>query len=213
MQSKGSIQYCWTLIVMFGDTSLLITSNNAQSKARLDHQQCLIKYSIQRLIEESNDVFVQVNPIDFENSEGNLGIANALLLHLSSKLPISRFQRDLSDSTVLRNVGVAIGHSYLAYQSTIRGIQKLFIDEEVLKSDLEDHWELLSEAIQTIMRKYGVPEPYEKLKELTRGKTITRSGLLEFIKSLDIPEDVKVRISCIYCIILCALECTARVES
>lgn len=134
-----------------------------------------------------------MNPIDFENSEGNLGIANALLLHLASKLPVSRFQRDLSDSTVLRNVGVAIGHSYLAYQSTIRGIQKLFVDEVVLKSDLADHWELLSEAIQTIMRKYGVSEPYEKLKELTRGKTITRSSLLEFIESLEIPEDVKVR--------------------
>lgn len=134
----------------------------------------------------------KVNPIDFENSEGNLGIANAILNHLSAKLPISRWQRDLTDSTVLRNVGVGIGYSLIAYSSTLRGINKLMADEDRITSDLNAHWEVLAEPIQTVMRRYGIEKPYEKLKALTRGKkTITQADLQEFITGLDIPDDAK----------------------
>ncbi|WOG94018.1 hypothetical protein DCAR_0313308 [Daucus carota subsp. sativus] len=133
----------------------------------------------------------KVNPIDFENSEGNLGIANAYLSHFSSKLPISRWQRDLTDSTVLRNMGVALGHALLAYRSALQGISKLQVNEAALSKDLNQAWEVLAEPIQTVMRRYGVPEPYEKLKALTRGRGITRESILEFIEGLDIPKDAK----------------------
>ena len=133
----------------------------------------------------------KVNPIDFENSEGNLGIANALLNHLSNKLPISRWQRDLTDSTVLRNLGVGVAHSIIAYSSTMRGISKLMINKEALAEDLDNTWEILAEPIQTVMRRYGIEKPYEKLKELTRGQSITAKTLKEFVETLDIPEQAK----------------------
>ena len=133
----------------------------------------------------------KVNPIDFENAEGNLGIANALFDHMSAKLPISRWQRDLSDSTVLRNIGVAIGHSILAYQSACKGINKLEPNHDVIHNDLDQHWEVLGEAVQTVMRRYKLPEPYEKLKAFTRGKRIDKEMLQQFIRQLDLPEPVK----------------------
>ena len=133
----------------------------------------------------------KVNPIDFENSEGNLGIANALLKHLSEKLPVSRWQRDLTDSTVLRNLGTALGHSLLAYDSALKGLGKLETNPERLAEDLNNCWEVLAEPVQTVMRRFGVPNPYEQLKELTRGKGITPEGLRSFIQGLAIPEDAK----------------------
>jgi adenylosuccinate lyase len=133
----------------------------------------------------------KINPIDFENSEGNLGIANALLDHLANKLPLSRWQRDLTDSTVLRSMGVAIGHAYLAYQSLLRALQKVSPDVGVINADLDDHWEILAEPIQTMMRRYGIAEPYEKLKKFTRGKKINKELLQQFIAELDLPKDVK----------------------
>ncbi|KFK28518.1 hypothetical protein AALP_AA7G007000 [Arabis alpina] len=133
----------------------------------------------------------KVNPIDFENSEGNLGKANAELTFFSMKLPISRMQRDLTDSTVLRNMGGALGHSLLGYKSAIQGIGKLQVNEARLKEDLDHNWEVLAEPIQTVMRRYGVPEPYEKLKELTRGRAVNEEIIREFIKKLDLPEDAK----------------------
>ena len=134
----------------------------------------------------------KVNPIDFENSEGNLGLANALLDHLAAKLPISRWQRDLSDSTVLRNVGVALGYALLAYDSCLRGIAKLEVNPDRLQQDLDQNWEVLAEAVQTVMRRYGVEQPYEKLKELTRGKGgIDRESLHAFIRGLAIPAEAK----------------------
>jgi adenylosuccinate lyase len=133
----------------------------------------------------------KVNPIDFENSEGNLGIANALLRHLSDKLPISRWQRDLTDSTVLRNLGNALGHTLLAYDSALKGLKKLETNPVRLEEDLNDCWEVLAEPIQTVMRRYQVPNPYEQLKELTRGKAITKEGIQTFILGLDIPQEAK----------------------
>ncbi|MGB1543469.1 MAG: adenylosuccinate lyase [Spongiibacter marinus] len=133
----------------------------------------------------------KVNPIDFENSEGNLGIANAVLQHLAAKLPISRWQRDLTDSTVLRNMGVGMAYSMIAYQATLKGLGKLQINPERLAADLDDAWEVLAEPIQTVMRRYGVEEPYEKLKALTRGQRITRETLASFIDTLEIPEAAK----------------------
>ena len=133
----------------------------------------------------------KVNPIDFENSEGNLGLANALLRHLTEKLPISRWQRDLTDSTVLRNMGVALGYALLAYDSLLRGLGKLEADADRLCTDLDANWELLAEPIQTVMRRYGVANPYEKLKELTRGNRISREGMQSFVQSLEIPEEAK----------------------
>ncbi len=133
----------------------------------------------------------KVNPIDFENSEGNLGVANALLRHLSEKLPISRWQRDLTDSTVLRNLGNALGHTLLAYDSALRGLRKLETNHARLAEDLDACWEVLAEPIQTVMRRYQVPNPYEQLKELTRGKVITKEGIQAFILGLDIPPDAK----------------------
>ncbi|KAM4093842.1 hypothetical protein ACB094_06G149600 [Castanea mollissima] len=133
----------------------------------------------------------KVNPIDFENSEGNLGVANGGLSHLSIKLPISRWQRDLTDSTVLRNMGVGLGHSILAYKSTLQGITKLQVNEARLSEDLNQSWEVLAEPIQTVMRRYGVPEPYEKLKELTRGRAVTKESITQFIEGLELPKEAK----------------------
>ena len=133
----------------------------------------------------------KVNPIDFENSEGNLGLANAIFQHLSMKLPISRWQRDLTDSTVLRNMGVGFGYCAIAYASLAKGLSKLQVSEARLANDLDNSWEVLAEPIQTIMRRYGVDEPYEKLKALTRGITITASVLAEFVETLEIPESAK----------------------
>lgn len=129
----------------------------------------------------------KINPIDFENSEGNLGIANALLEHMIAKLPISRWQRDLSDSTVLRNMGVVMGHSLLAYQATIKGLKKLEPNRAVIAADLNQHWEVLGEAIQTIMRRYKLEQPYEKLKDFTRGKVVDQNILQQFIMQLPLP--------------------------
>ncbi|MGA9853370.1 MAG: adenylosuccinate lyase [Gammaproteobacteria bacterium] len=136
----------------------------------------------------------KVNPIDFENAEGNLGIANALLRHFAEKLPLSRWQRDLTDSTVLRNVGVAIGHSVLAYESFLKGMSKLEADADRMKTDLDSNWEVLTEAIQTVMRRYGMETPYEQLKVLTRGKRVDREALRKFIKNLEIPNQAKQRL-------------------
>ncbi|MCC6532916.1 MAG: adenylosuccinate lyase [Burkholderiales bacterium] len=137
----------------------------------------------------------KVNPIDFENSEGNLGIANALLRHMADKLPVSRWQRDLTDSTVLRNMGVALGHALLAWQSCLRGLDKLEADRSRIDADLDAAWEVLAEPIQTVMRRYGVADPYEQLKTLTRGRSgIDRASLHEFIRALDIPDDAKQRL-------------------
>ena len=136
----------------------------------------------------------KVNPIDFENAEGNLGLANALLRHLSEKLPISRWQRDLTDSTVLRNIGVALGYATLAYTSLLTGLNKLEMNEEALAQDLDAAWEVLAEPIQTVMRRYGVQGAYEKLKEVTRGKTVTADSLHGLIRSLDIPQPEKDRL-------------------
>ena len=133
----------------------------------------------------------KVNPIDFENSEGNLGIANALFGHLAQKLPISRWQRDLTDSTVLRNLGVGFGHSLIAYHATRKGISKLQVNEENLLAELDQNWEVLAEPIQTVMRRYGIEKPYEKLKELTRGKRVNSESMREFIQTLELPETVK----------------------
>ncbi len=133
----------------------------------------------------------KVNPIDFENSEGNLGIANAVLQHLAAKLPISRWQRDLTDSTVLRNMGVGFAYSQIAYQATLKGLGKLELNPERIAADLDDSWEVLAEPIQTVMRRYGVEEPYEKLKALTRGQRITKDTLAVFIETLEIPEEAK----------------------
>lgn len=133
----------------------------------------------------------KVNPIDFENSEGNLGIANAVLQHLASKLPISRWQRDLTDSTVLRNLGVGFAHSIIAYEASLKGISKLQLNEARIAEDLEACWEVLAEPIQTVMRRYAIENPYEKLKELTRGKGISPQALQTFIDSLDMPSEAK----------------------
>ncbi|HEX2011927.1 MAG TPA: adenylosuccinate lyase, partial [Roseateles sp.] len=136
----------------------------------------------------------KVNPIDFENAEGNFGLASALLTHLSQKLPISRWQRDLTDSTVLRNMGVALGYAVLGYESLLKGLDKLEVNEAALAADLDSAWEVLAEPIQTVMRRYALPNPYERLKELTRGKAITRESIQAFIHTLELPEDEKQRL-------------------
>ena len=133
----------------------------------------------------------KVNPIDFENSEGNLGLANAVFNHLSAKLPVSRWQRDLTDSTVLRNMGVGFAYSLIAYQSTLKGMGKLELDRDALLADLDASWEVLAEAIQTVMRRHGVEQPYEKLKELTRGQDMNRETIQAFVSGLDIPADAR----------------------
>ncbi|EKN3953599.1 adenylosuccinate lyase [Yersinia enterocolitica] len=136
----------------------------------------------------------KVNPIDFENSEGNLGLSNAVLGHLASKLPVSRWQRDLTDSTVLRNLGVGLGYALIAYQATMKGISKLEVNEAHLLEELDHNWEVLAEPIQTVMRRYGIEKPYEKLKELTRGKRVDAAGMQAFIDSLALPEAEKTRL-------------------
>ena len=136
----------------------------------------------------------KVNPIDFENAEGNFGIANALFGHFSAKLPISRWQRDLTDSTVIRNLGVAFAHSLIGYESLLKGIGKLELNSHAVDEDLDASWEVLAEPIQTVMRRYGIENPYEKLKTLTRGETITASTLNTFINSLDLPDQVKIQL-------------------
>lgn len=133
----------------------------------------------------------KVNPIDFENAEGNLGVANALLDHLAAKLPVSRWQRDLTDSTVLRALGVGLAHSLVAYQSCLKGIGKLEVDAAALQADLDGNWEVLAEPIQTVMRRYGIEQPYEKLKALTRGQRVTRETLQAFVATLELPDAVK----------------------
>ena len=136
----------------------------------------------------------KVNPIDFENSEGNLGLSNAVLQHLASKLPVSRWQRDLTDSTVLRNLGVGLGYALIAYQATMKGVSKLEVNEANLANELDHNWEVLAEPIQTVMRRYGIEKPYEKLKELTRGKRVDAAGMQAFIDSLELPEEEKIRL-------------------
>jgi adenylosuccinate lyase len=136
----------------------------------------------------------KVNPIDFENSEGNIGLANALLRHLADKLPLSRWQRDLTDSTVLRNLGVALGYCAVAYDSCLRGLSKLELNVTAIDADIDACWEVLAEPVQTVMRRYGLPQPYEQLKALTRGKGITHEALAEFIGGLDLPAEPKERL-------------------
>ncbi len=154
-------------------------------------------YFRQKLVEGevgSSTMPHKVNPIDFENAEGNLGLANAVLRHLAEKLPVSRWQRDLTDSTALRNLGAGFGHSLLAVESALRGIGKLEPDAARMAADLDASWEVLGEAVQTVMRRYGLPNPYEQMKALTRGKGITPARLRDFIKALDIPEEAKARL-------------------
>ncbi|MCC4222371.1 adenylosuccinate lyase [Vibrio campbellii] len=136
----------------------------------------------------------KVNPIDFENSEGNLGLANAVFGHLAQKLPISRWQRDLTDSTVLRNLGVGVGYAIIAYTSTLKGISKLEVNREALLAELDKNWEVLAEPVQTVMRRYGIEKPYEKLKELTRGKRVDGEAMRNFIDGLELPEQEKARL-------------------
>ncbi|MBA1145483.1 adenylosuccinate lyase [Ectothiorhodospiraceae bacterium WFHF3C12] len=154
-------------------------------------------YFKQRLVEGevgSSTMPHKVNPIDFENAEGNLGMANATLRHLAEKLPVSRWQRDLTDSTTLRNVGVGMGHSLLALQSLAKGLGKLEVTESALQADLDANWEVLAEAIQTVMRRYGIDEPYEKLKALTRGKRVDQAALQAFLRDLDLPADAEAKL-------------------
>jgi adenylosuccinate lyase len=136
----------------------------------------------------------KVNPIDFENSEGNLGLANALLNHLSAKLPVSRFQRDLTDSTVQRSIGTALGYALLAYKSALKGLGKLELDEAKVHAELDEQWALMAEPIQTVMRKNGIPNAYEKLKTMTRGKTVSEKTVRDFIRSLDLPSEDRERL-------------------
>ncbi|MEC6822620.1 adenylosuccinate lyase [Photobacterium piscicola] len=136
----------------------------------------------------------KVNPIDFENSEGNLGLANAIFGHLAQKLPVSRWQRDLTDSTVLRNLGVGCGYAIIAYTSTLKGISKLELNQDALAAELDRNWEVLAEPVQTVMRRYGIEKPYEKLKELTRGKRVNGEGMRTFIDGLELPEHEKARL-------------------
>jgi len=137
----------------------------------------------------------KVNPIDFENSEGNLGLANAVLRHLSEKLPVSRWQRDLTDSTVLRNLGVGLGYGVVAWDACMRGLDKLEVNTQAIDDDIDACWEVLAEPVQTVMRRYGLPQPYEQLKALTRGKGITQEALAEFIAGLDLPAEPKARLA------------------
>ena len=133
----------------------------------------------------------KVNPIDFENSEGNLGLANAVMNHLAEKLPISRWQRDLTDSTVLRNIGTGFAYSLIAYRASMKGMSKLELNAAALDADIDDCWEILAEPIQTVMRRYRIEQPYEKLKELTRGKTIDQAAIQSFVEKLEIPDEAK----------------------
>ncbi|MEJ2631288.1 MAG: adenylosuccinate lyase [Acidihalobacter sp.] len=153
-----------------------------------------VGYFRQRVIEGevgSSTMPHKVNPIDFENAEGNIGVANAVLEHLARKLPVSRWQRDLTDSTVLRNLGVGLAHSLIAYRALLKGLGKLEIDEARLAADLEANWEVLAEPVQTVMRRYGLPNPYEQLKALTRGQRVDAEALSAFIEDLDLPEEAR----------------------
>ncbi len=136
----------------------------------------------------------KVNRIDFVNSEGNIGIANAIFDHHASKLPVSRWQRDLTDSTVLRTLGLGVGHTLIAYQATLKGVSKLEANQESMAKDLDANWEVLAEPIQTVMRRYGIEKPYEKLKELTRGKRINQADMQAYIDTLELPEQEKARL-------------------
>jgi adenylosuccinate lyase len=136
----------------------------------------------------------KVNPIDFENAEGNLGMANALFSHFAEKLPVSRWQRDLTDSTVQRNLGVAAAYLVIALQSLLKGVGKLQVNEAAIHADVSEAWEVLAEAVQTVMRRYGIPNPYEKLKALTRGQAVRKETLLEFVETLEIPDAEKERL-------------------
>ena len=150
-----------------------------------------IDYFKQRKVEGetgSSTMPHKINPIDFENSEGNLGIANALLDHMAAKLPVSRWQRDLSDSTVLRNIGSALGHCLIAYLATLKGLSRLDVNPDAIRADIDDSWEVLAEAVQTVMRKHGMPEPYERLKAATRGRPITAELFSEILAALDLPQ-------------------------
>ena len=174
-------EYCHA--IMRADTVLLDFARDMWSYISLG-------YFKQRIIEGevgSSTMPHKVNPIDFENAEGNLGLANALFAHFADKLPVSRWQRDLTDSTVLRNVGVAIGHAALAYQSIAAGIEKIDLDEARLREDLDRAWEVLGEAVQTVMRAHGLPDAYDRLKAFTRGRAVDRAALHEFILSLQLP--------------------------
>jgi adenylosuccinate lyase len=154
-------------------------------------------YFRQRVVADevgSSTIPHKVNPIDFENAEGNLGIANALLEFLAAKLPLSRWQRDLTDSTVLRNIGVALGHSLVAFEAALRGLDRLEADPGRMAGDLADNWEVLAEAVQTVMRRYGIADAYERLKALTRGQRVTPEALREFISGLEIPPSERDRL-------------------
>lgn len=177
-------------IIARWNTILIDFSRDLWGYIALDH------FKQQRLEGEigSSTMPHKINPIDFENAEGNLGLANALLNHLAAKLPISRWQRDLSDSTVLRNLGVAIGHGLLAYQSLLKGMSKLSVNEASLATELESQWVVLAEALQTVMRRYGIEQPYEQLKELTRGRQLDHAALQQFIQQLDLPSAEKQRL-------------------
>jgi adenylosuccinate lyase len=181
-------EYCHAL--MRADTVLLDFARDMWSYISLG-------YFKQRLIDGevgSSTMPHKVNPIDFENAEGNFGMANAMLTHMAQKLPISRWQRDLTDSTVLRNMGVAIGYSVLGYDSLTRGLDKLELNEAALAADLDNAWEVLAEPIQTVMRRHGLPDPYDQLKKFTRGQPMTRELILGFIAALDLPEGEKARL-------------------
>ncbi len=183
-------EYCHA--VLRADTVLIDLARDLWSYISLG-------YFKQRLIEGevgSSTMPHKVNPIDFENAEGNLGLANALLAHFAEKLPISRWQRDLTDSTVLRNLGVAIGHAALAYQSLGLGLDKIELDAARVREDLDRAWEVLGEAVQTVMRAHGLPDAYDNLKTFTRGRTVDRSAMREFIESLDLPAAEKDRLLC-----------------
>ena len=157
-----------------------------------------IEYFKQRKVEGetgSSTMPHKVNPIDFENSEGNLGGANALLAHLADKLPVSRWQRDLSDSTVLRNVGTALAHCLIAYQATLKGLSRLEVNAAAIGSDLDDSWEVLAEPVQTVMRKYGLPEPYEQLKAATRGEQLTAERFAALLDALALPDAARAELA------------------
>ncbi len=156
-----------------------------------------IEYLVQKTVADevgSSTMPHKVNPIDFENAEGNCGLANAVMQHLSDKLPVSRWQRDLSDSTVLRNLGVGFAYSMIAYRAALRGLSKIEANTPRLAADLDRHWELLAEPIQTVMRRYGSEAPYERLKALTRGRQVDAQAIRAFINELDLPEDARRRL-------------------
>ena len=179
-------KYCHTLIRY--NIILLDLSRDIWSYISLGYfKQRLNKHEV-----GSSTMPHKINPIDFENAEGNLGLANSLLSHFAEKLPISRLQRDLTDSTVQRNFGVALGYTLIAMKSLLKGIDKLEVDKIVIKKEINESWEVIGEAIQTVMRRYGIPEPYEKLKKLTRGNTINKEILHNFVNSLEIPKEAKI---------------------